>query len=163
MTQASLIALIVPGFFISFALFWSMVVFLIARIGGWASLARQYPATTPPSGKSFQWRSARFGYLGSYRNTLEVTLSPAGLYMRPVIFFRMGHDPVLIPWNAIADADRSDQFFVSALRLSIRDGNSGDVRNITFYGQPLVDAIEAYVRPGRNGRARDIKGKRYQP
>jgi len=148
MSETGLIFLIVPGFFVCFGLFWSFIVFLIAHLGGWTGLARAYPATEPPQGRSWTWTSARFGLVTSYRNSLNVTVSDTGLYLRPVFIFRVGHKPMLIPWNAIMAAQRSDLFFTSALRLDIRDG-SGGTRRITFYGKPLAEELEPHLRRNR--------------
>lgn len=66
--------------------------------------------------------------------------------MQPMIAFRIGHKPILIPWGAIAGAARRDLLSSPAVQLDITDANSGDVRHITFYGQVLVDALEGNVR-----------------
>jgi hypothetical protein len=148
MTETGLIFLIIPAFFVCFGLFWSLIVFLIAHIGGWAGLARAYPATLPPQGRSWTWTSAKFGLVANYRNCVNVTVSNTGIDLRPVIFFRIGHKPMLIPWHAIAEARRSDLYFTSALRLEIKDGSDG-AKRITLYGKPLVNELEDQLRHNR--------------
>ncbi|MHA7777852.1 hypothetical protein [Roseibium sp. M-1] len=149
MTETSLLFLIVPAFFVCFGLFWSGIVFAIAYLGGWAALARAYPALEPPHeppmGQSWSWTSARFGLVTNYRNCVNVTVSDAGLYLRPVIFFRMGHRPILIPWRAIEAARRTDLYFTTMIRLDISLGN-GSSRRVAFYGKPLSEAIETHLR-----------------
>lgn len=154
MNDTGLIYLIVPGFLICFGVLWSSIVFLISRLGGWAGLARQYPATDlttesateSATGKTFRWRSASFGWFSSYRNCLTVTVSLAGLHLRPMIAFRIGHQPMLIPWGAIVGATRRDILFLPAIRLDITDVNSGGVRRITLYGRALIEALAGHVR-----------------
>ncbi len=146
MTNISLAAVIVPGFLVSFGLFWAAVVFMISRLCGWARLARQYPANGPAEGKTLHWRSATFGLSGNYRNALNLTVSHVGLHMVPVVFFRIGHDPILIPWNAVTGVHRRNLLLATALQLDVRDKETGDTRKITFYGQNLVEELEAHIR-----------------
>lgn len=146
MTDFGLIFLIVPGFIICFGALWSLIVYLSAVLGGWAGLARQFPATEPAYGKTFRWRSAKFGMFSSYRNCLTVTLSLAGIHMQPMIAFRIGHKPMQIPWGAIAGARRRDLLFVPTVRLDITNANSSELTQITFYGRALIEAMEAHVR-----------------
>ncbi|CTQ51514.1 hypothetical protein LP7551_00026 [Roseibium album] len=146
MSETSLVILIIPVFIVCFVLFWSLIVLLISRLAGWAELARQYPARGPATGRTFAMRSARFGLLGSYRNCLTVTLSLAGIHMQPMIVFRMGHPPLLIPWTAIVSLSRRDVMFSPAARLKVKDAETGGVKEITFYGGALVEALEAHAR-----------------
>ncbi|WP_428650228.1 hypothetical protein [Roseibium sp.] len=146
MSNINLAVLIVPGFLVAFGLFWSVVIFLVSRLGGWARLARQYPAAGPATGDTRHWRSATFGLLCNYRTCLNLTLSQTGLHMVPVLVFRIGHDPILIPWNAIADARRRNLLLATGLQIDVKDKASGGVRKITFYGKSLVEDLEAHIR-----------------
>ncbi|WP_298983800.1 hypothetical protein [uncultured Roseibium sp.] len=143
MTNSAYLILIVPGFFLCFGLLWSVIVFLIGRLGGWSRLSRLYPGNQPPPGQSWRWVSASFGLFASYRNCLDITLSNAGLYLRPVIIFRIGHSPILIPWHAIVRARRSDLLITKAIRLEVKDPETGGVRKLSFYGSNLTSAIES--------------------
>jgi hypothetical protein len=145
MTQSGLIAMIIPGFFLAFGLLWSAIVFLSSRISGWATLARHFPASEPASGQSWDWTSARFGWFANYRNVLSVTISPTGLYMRPVLPFRIGHRPLLIPWRAISGGQRANLYFTQTYRVDVQVPGSGTGKQITFYGKGLTDALEAHV------------------
>ena len=146
MTDTGFIFLTIPVFIVCFGLFWSFVIYVTAHMGGWTTLARQYPATEPATGKTFRWRSAKFGMFSSYRNCLTVTLSQAGLHMLPMIAFRIGHQPIRIPWSAIVGARRRNLLFVPAVQLDITGANSADVRHVTFYGRALVQALEEHVK-----------------
>jgi len=142
-TQTSLIALIIPGFFVCFGLLWSAIVFLSSRLSGWATLARHYPGTEPQGGQSWHWTSAQFSWFASYRNILTVNVSPSGLFLRPVLIFRIGHEPLLIPWHAITNARRTNLFFTQGFRLEVIVPGSQRTKPITFYGKGLADALEA--------------------
>jgi hypothetical protein len=152
MSETSLVILIIPVFIVCFGMFWSLIVLLISRLAGWAKLARQYPARGPATGRTFAMRSARFGLLGSYRNCLTVTLSLAGIHMQPMIVFRIGHDPILIPWNAVVGLSRRDLMFSPGAQLKVRDAETSGVKEITFYGGALVEALEAQARTYRIGQ-----------
>ena len=135
-----------PAILVCFAAFWSFVVFVIGRLGGWGGLARAFPAQGPAQGQSWHFISATIGFLGSYRNALNVTVSPAGIYIRPILVFRIGHAPILIPWHAVTEATSNKFLFTTRMRLELRDPLSGARKQITFYGQSLHDAIEAHLR-----------------
>ena len=63
----TLIAIVAAAaFLIVFPLFWMTVIFIISRVGGWAALARRFPAEKPSAGEPFNWRSGRFRLLTHY-------------------------------------------------------------------------------------------------
>ena len=146
MSEAGLVALIIPGFLVGFTLLWSAIVFASAHISGWAALARSYPGTEPVSGQSWHFTSATFGRLSSYRNVLTVMIAPTGLYMRPILPFRIGHEPLLIPWNAVVETQRTNLFLTEGLRLEIRNPRRGNTQRVTFYGRALVGALVEQIR-----------------
>jgi len=148
MSQTELVALIIPGIIVSFSALWIAISFVISRVGGWSGLARSFPGSEPVSGVPFHLASATFGMFTSYRNILTLMLSPSGLYMHTILPFRIGHEPLLIPWNAIVATKRSNVLFTQSLRLEIRDPRSGGTRRITFYGNRLVNTLAGYCGSG---------------
>lgn len=149
MSETSLVMLIVPGFIICFGLLWTLIVLLISRLAGWSKLARQYPAPGPATGRTFSMSSARFGMFSSYRNCLTVTLSLSGIHLRPMFVFRMGHDPVLIPWTSVVAGSRQDFFLTAAFRIQVRDQEANKTKTITFYGNKLAAALEEHAQTYR--------------
>lgn len=149
MSEENLIFLIIPLFFIAFGLLWTLIVTLISRAGGWARLAHQYPATGPATGETFSLRSAKFGMFSSYRNCLTVTLSLSGIHLQPMIFFRIGHKPILLPWTAVTSYSKHSLFITSGLRIRVRDTEAGTTRDITFYGNELVARLEDHAKTYR--------------
>ena len=146
MSQSGLVALIIPGFLVGFTLLWSTIVFAAAHISGWASLARSYPGSEPANGQVWRFTSATLGRLSSYRNVLTVMISPEGLFIRPILPFRIGHQPLLIPWHAIVETQRTNLFLTEALRLEIRNPRRGNTQRVTFYGRALVGALVEQIR-----------------
>lgn len=93
------------GFLAAFATFWCFVLWLISRLGGWSTMTETYPATVRPDGLHLTGRSLRIGFFTNYNGCLDVTLSPAGIYMVPWAVFRIGHKPILIPWNCAGSVE----------------------------------------------------------
>lgn len=72
------------------------------RRGGWARLAGAYPAARKGEAAPRRWqtmtlRPNRIGY--PCLVTLRLTVD--GLYAAPMLPFRFGHDPILVPWDDI--------------------------------------------------------------
>lgn len=84
--------------------FFCLVLFLIAHLGGWATLASQFRADKRPTGTSYHLQS---GFIGSvnYGGCLTVIVSDAGLYVQVFPLFRIGHAPLLIPWQDLTAAE----------------------------------------------------------
>lgn len=85
---------------IGFVLIWSGVVYLLAWLSGWRRLARQYRHAGAPKGQPLGAFWAMLGPV-NHRGTLTIQAAPEGLYLSVMVFFRIGHPPLLIPWHAI--------------------------------------------------------------
>lgn len=79
---------------------WLTVLFLLTKLSGWDKLAEVYGDRQPFQGKVFHFCSA---YIGSvhYKSVINIGVSEAGLYLNPLMIFRLSYPPVLIPWNQI--------------------------------------------------------------
>jgi hypothetical protein len=67
---------------------------------GWRPFARHYATTETPDGDWLTWRTAKVG-VSNYSGCLSFVVTEAGLYMRPMWLFSMGHRPLLLPWNEL--------------------------------------------------------------
>ena len=112
MNEVALTIAVVIAFFFVFPLFWLGIVYLLSRLGGWPGLARHYAYHGTFSGTTFNMQSATTGPLGNYRNCMTFGVNDDGLYMSPLVFFRPGHPPLLIPWDEI-EARESQGFSLS--------------------------------------------------
>lgn len=82
---------------------WLLGSLAMARLAGWAGLGREFAAAQAPD----EGERLRFvtGSIGSahwpvrYRHCLNVVISPAGLYIAPMLAFRFGSQALLIPWH----------------------------------------------------------------
>ena len=143
MSEALLVLTVVGGFLIAFPLIWLLVLNLIARLGGWASLAEEFPARGEPRGDHFSWRSGTVGWLGSYRNALDVWVSSNGLWLRPVAIFRAGHKPMMIPWSAVEQAKK--RTFMIAVDTLIVVRRPGRTTTLTVYGEDIAQSIARHA------------------
>lgn len=131
---------IVVLFPIVFGLFWCFVVWLLAQVGGWARLGAMFPAGDEPAGERFDFQSFRMG-VANYKNIVTVVLSEKGLYLRPFFLFRIGHPPLLIPWNQLLDPRQKNMLFFKYMQVTI--GNPG-VTTISLYST-LYERIRRFV------------------
>lgn len=102
--------LIILGFFIIFPLFWSVIVYLIARVGGWGSMAEAYPYREPLSAQCYAMQGAILRYTMSYRNVVKICADEEGVYFSVLFLFRPGHAPFFVPWAEISGTKK--QFFL---------------------------------------------------
>jgi hypothetical protein len=120
MNEAALAVFVVIVFLIVFPLFWSGIVYLIARFGGWSDLAKHYAIQEPFSGTTFQMQSVTIGMLGNYRSVVTIGANYDGLYLNPLVVYRPGHPPLLIPWDDIETRDARGLSFGEMVSFSPR-------------------------------------------
>ncbi len=86
-------------FFISgWASFW----IYRARRGGWNRLAAAYASKPRKDAPPRRWQTITLmPSKVHYRRTISLQLTVDGLYLRPILPFSFGHEPLLIPWDDI--------------------------------------------------------------
>ena len=144
MSQSLIALAAVAAFLVVFPLFWMGIVWLIGKIGGWSTLFAQFPATEAPKGKAFGWRSVRLDFFGSYSHSMNVTVSGDGIHMEPVAFFRFGHPPVFIPWEAVARMHINIFGLFSSADLRLTPRVRGEAIKLKLYGEALVQSLEKH-------------------
>ena len=141
MSEGLTAALIIGAFVILFPLFWMAILQLIAHFGGWKALAKIYAAQGPAFGDHFNFATARFRRFTNYSNCLSVSVSPQGVYMRPFILLRAGHEALFIPWDEILQLTRWQASIFSSAQLTInRPGGQSPIK-ITLYGKKLARSL----------------------
>jgi hypothetical protein len=107
---------------------------MISVIGGWGRLATRYACPDPISGTTWRFRSAAmssrpeafFGFLRvSYGSCLKVIANEDGLRLSIWFPFRLGHQPLFIPWSDIVESQERCFFFFKRVRF-------------TFFQEPCV-------------------------
>jgi hypothetical protein len=93
--------LLFPVFFVGM---WCFVCLVLSQLGGWAALGKHFRTDRTPTGVVFYGQSAQLSYLCSYNNCLTMIVTEEGLYLKVWPMFRIGHPPLLIPWEQIGAA-----------------------------------------------------------
>ncbi len=151
MQETLIVVLAIAGFAIVFPLFWSAIVLLISRVGGWSELAARFGHDGPAEGELFTWCSGRFRFLCNYSNCLRVTVSDAGIHIRTLIFFKMGHRPLFIPWQAVEDLRIRRYWRYTAVKLTVKDPTDGWTVSFVLYGWNLADRLMQEFKRSRGG------------
>lgn len=132
-----------------FPAFWCLVVFAIAKFGGWQRLAEAYRIEQYPA------RSRRKSGLQSirlngsrYNNVVNIDYDEYGLYMQPMILFRIGHPLLYIPWEDITVHPKTDGGLF---------GGFGLTRELTFSQRPDVSVVFYKRLIEKFERFRDVK------
>jgi hypothetical protein len=94
LTQGGLVALLIS--------LWMGIALALAHLGGWRSLAREYRASSGFAGRRFHFQSGRFGGWVGYNSSLTAGSDVFGLHLSVWSIFRMGHPPLLIPWQEVS-------------------------------------------------------------
>ena len=109
-----------------FAGLWVLVSFIISR-AGWAALAANYSTSIPFKGHSVGFISASING-ANYNNSLILKYNEVGIYLRPIIFFRLFHRPLLIPWREIKEGPDKKYLFTSFKELIIGSPSVATIR-----------------------------------
>ncbi len=132
-----------------FPAFWCAIVLALSIFGGWRTLAATLATEEAPRGTRFSGES---GYVGgvSYKSALTVHVAPDGMFLTVPWVFRVGHKPLFIPWNAIADPHRVKFLWHEAVRFKV---SSHPVMELSL-SAPVFDAraIQAVGLPGAPAR-----------
>ena len=91
-----------PAFF---GVLWLAIFYVVARWGGWRSLASVYPSRGTPSGERFRMRSAQLRAGCNYNNCITFFSSPPGLHLSLPFVFRYQHPPMFIPWSELSSRE----------------------------------------------------------
>jgi hypothetical protein len=101
-SELSLLLLVALLFAVFFPLLWCGVCALLALVGGWWRLGRRYASEEPPRGTPYLSLHGTVGVV-SYRGCLHAHVAPEGLYLSVPWPFRVGHQPLRVPWTDIHD------------------------------------------------------------
>jgi hypothetical protein len=102
-----------------FVALWCATSFLTGKLSGWAILGRRFSSTLPFPSQTWRWKSARMRWGANYKSCLTIGADPAGLYLSPLFFFRIGHPPLFIPWAEISLRGRRKILFIEFVELEL--------------------------------------------
>ena len=131
------------AFVIVFPLFWSVIVFLLSRLGGWGSMAEAYPSREPRSAQCFSLQSAILRFTTNYRGVLKICADEEGVYFSVLFLFRPGHTPFFVPWEEISGT-KKNYFIINMVELRFQRTPNIPIR---LY-KPMADRLVSVA----NGR-----------
>ncbi len=82
------------------ATFWVSMHFA-AWLSGWSDLAARYRTDVPFEGEKWRFQSAQTRYMSRYNGCLTFGANLQGVYVAPLLFFRVAHPALLIPWHEL--------------------------------------------------------------
>jgi hypothetical protein len=109
-------ALVFPLYFVGL---WIFVNSIIALIGGWRLLARRFRMQGSYDGQKWPLQSARMRWTAHYNGVLTVGANRTGLFIAPLILFRVGHPPLFVPWVEIVAVRKTIFFFFNFVELRL--------------------------------------------
>jgi hypothetical protein len=119
--------------------FWVLMIFAWPSVeayfsysSGWRSLAYEYPwpkSLRPAEQTIFGSLRMNSAY---YSSCVTIGVDAAGIYLVPILPFRLFHGPILIPWTDMAQGQFRTDFWQSAFSFV---SGSRSVK-VTLYGKP---------------------------
>jgi len=106
------------------ALLWLGVCALLARVGGWSTLAGPYRAKYPAVGERFRFVSASMGKAHlpvNYKGCLFMVVNRHGLHISLLFPFRFRSPPLFIPWSAVESVTEKPLLRTFGVAIKLRD------------------------------------------
>lgn len=98
-------------FFLFFLALWFGISFLLSVFSGWRQLSQYYRSSGLFKGRRFYFQSAAMRLRASYNSAFIVGVSSEGLYLSILFLFRVGHPPLLVPWEDISWTEKPGRFW----------------------------------------------------
>jgi hypothetical protein len=115
-----IIALIPLAFFTAFPLIWCFVMWINSRLSGWNRLTKHYGTDQTPEGRLWPGVHGKLGIV-SYKNTLDCTTGPEGIFLRPGPLFRFAHPLLFIPWSDFHSVRKTAMLWLPMIQADIGD------------------------------------------
>ena len=125
------------AFLLVFPVMWIAVIWLISRFG-WVGLASYWHTTETPTGLLYSSASGRIGG-ARYNHVLQVWLDDKGLFLEPIWLFRVGHERLLIPWEAVMGMKPTRILWQTGVRLELQNNQS-----FVVYGAVSTTLLELW-------------------
>lgn len=103
-----------PFFFIGV---WIFATYIIANMA-WNDLVEHYRAPDHVEGKRIGINSLSINSV-NYKNSIVLTYNEVGLYMKPILLFRLFHEPLLIPWTEMRVVRTKKILFTAYTEVSV--------------------------------------------
>lgn len=126
-------------FILGFVGLWIGVSILLARIGGWSTLADVYRSSEAFEGNRWRFQSAQMRWGVNYNGILTVGANTRGLYLAVGLLLRAGHPPLFIPWTDISVRPERGRWF-AAMEFRCRRAPAIPIRISEGLGRRIVAA-----------------------
>lgn len=137
-------------YFLFVPVMWYPLFWLLGQVDGWGTLAQYYRLAGSLPTERRRMVSGGVGGL-EVRGALEVAVQPEGLYVVPMLLFRPGHPPLLIPWDRVVAVYRNENFLVDKTRLLVAVPGSHEEIPITLPTR-LLEPAYAVLPPVQAAR-----------
>ena len=97
---------------------WVLVLKILSIKSGWVKLVEKYCFLEKFKGKYYRSQSAKIKKV-NFSGSLEMGVNERGLYLIPMILFRLFHKPILIPWVEI-HGEAFSRFLFKGYRLKLK-------------------------------------------
>ena len=108
-------AVVFPFLFVGM---WCLILRFLSSASGWSRLATRFHLQGSFDGKRHHFQSANMNGV-NFKSALVIGARPNGLYLAPVMFFRLFHPPLVIPWSEI-HAEPVKKWWYTGYRLTFR-------------------------------------------
>jgi hypothetical protein len=110
---------------LGFAALWCGIVKVIALLG-WQRLAASYRVDELPAVPR-KWLSLAYVGFIQYQNVIRANASSEGLGLSVIFPFRIGHPPLLIPWQAIGPVHKKKKWLQSRYSITIHTDDTSSL------------------------------------
>lgn len=104
---------------IGFACLAIAFLFFGSRLSGWWAIFQHYPSKPHTIREKWHLRSMWMGFFFTYENCVTMKATDQGLHLSLIILFRIGHPPLLIPWEDI-HIEKYEGWFTTYAKLTLR-------------------------------------------
>lgn len=146
-------ALFVLVLLLVFFLFLHAILFLLSRTGGWHAWAKHYARKNVQALVKLTWANGKMKGFAKYGNTLTLGVNEDGLILATIIWFRLFHPTLVLPWNEIRT--RSARYFFSDVIEVYTDAANGV--SIKLYPRELKQLAELLQNTSPEIHARFVK------
>ncbi len=104
------------------------MIFWLLFTRSWLSLAKLYKTNQAPPNNIRRMKHGSVGLL-RYKGTLNVGITPEGIYLSVIPPLNIGTPPLLIPWRAIDRIENVNSLFGQNYRLRLKNNKMTIVLN----------------------------------
>ena len=110
---------------LGFFALWFSTMSLLFLFSSWRKVMAKNLCLESVEGKKITWSSIVINRGVRYQRSVDITVSPKGLYVYPMKFLQVAwHRPFLVPWSAIASFSEKQSFMISYLDMHLKDGTT---------------------------------------